>query len=550
MPNTKTHYKLLGLCTLIASIVFIPLMGPNGLIRIQDNLDSYYVYYEILANNPTLGFGSAQAPVEQVMGGLPRGAMPSPYNVTYFCFLIFGGQWGYVFNALIVHIIGFIGIFSLLGFWYKEKGDLTMKYLISLCFATLPIFSIWGLSLLGQPLLLLAFLYLITQRNTLQAFAIILLFPLFSQFVLAGFFIIIVTGLLLISHAIYSKKIQTNAWLALFGLAVSYIIVDHRLFELMYFTPEFIGHRDHSFDPTLNFKGVIGTTVLTMLNGWYHSSAISGFLMLPITFIGIFIAWRKRQFPAFLIGASLLWFSMAFICALLDWKGLEPVFDSVPVLKSFSFKRFHFLLPFFAFLAVAFSLQEINKYTSKKIWSYAFLCALLFSHLMMHHNFNRDGMNNDLFKTQELQHETHQLSEYFSPGIFELSQYRKSHILQSQRFVCLGLSPAQVQHFGIPTLDSYQNLYSKSHKDLFCEINEQEYLKVGKTCDITNKCQLYSRDAIAKDTIQDLKINFELLLNEQTPWIISSKPIASPNVALMKEFSNSIFLYQILSSSW
>lgn len=538
---SKAQWAIL-LLLLASLIIYFAAFTPT--IRVQDNLDSYFVYYEILAKDTSLAFGSAETPVEQIMGGTPRGTLPSAYNVTFLLFLIFGSYWGYFINMLIVHIVGIIGMYVLLTKWQKGEQYRHINMLISLAFGTLPVFTIWGISVTGQPLLLHAFMCLILRERPLRALLFIGLFPLFSQFVFVGIFILFIGFPALAIYYIHARRFFILPWIGLLLLALSYIIVEHKMFYLIYGADGFVSHRDHSFNPSLNFKGVIGTSILTMLNGWYHSSSITGGLILATALTALVIAWKNKVPYKSLLLALCTWGAMAFIYSLLDWYGLEPVFEKFSFLKSFSFKRFHFFIPLFAYIALAFSLYILLSKLPRFV-SYTILMIIIGMNLIMVSNFNRNGMNAELFKWKELNQTGIQYSAYFCEELETISKMRGQTIPKNDRFVCIGVSPSQAQHFGIPTLDSYQNLYHKNIKNLFCAINEREYERNQKECDITNKCYIYSLDYLKKPIIERLDLDYALLLEHKVRWIIASKCINDNGVQLQNKLSENCYLYAI-----
>ena len=142
-------------------VYFIPflVLGSNSYITIHDNLDGEFVEkYLLVATGKALSFNGSAA-IENIMNGLPRTALPSALNVSVLLFYLFPPAWAYIVNSILVHIIGFCGMFLLLRkHFLKEDKDYLLAGAVSLCYFLIPYYTTYGISVAGQPLLAYAFL--------------------------------------------------------------------------------------------------------------------------------------------------------------------------------------------------------------------------------------------------------------------------------------------------------------------------------------------------------------------------------------------------------
>ena len=145
------------LCTFI--YYFFPLFyyGENATVRVYDFLDGDFVYRIVLAKSHTIFALDPMTPVNNVMNGLPRACLPSGLNIYQWIIFLFPNYWGFLINYVVIHLIGFIGMYLFLkNHILKEQKSLAI--LVALAFAILPIYTITGLAVIGIPLLVNAIL--------------------------------------------------------------------------------------------------------------------------------------------------------------------------------------------------------------------------------------------------------------------------------------------------------------------------------------------------------------------------------------------------------
>ena len=79
--------------------------------------------------------------------------MASEFDAFFWLYILFGPKGAYIFNRILMTIVGFIGMHQLLRrHIIKEEGDEIVRLGVSLSFALLPFWPFGGLSVAGMPL--------------------------------------------------------------------------------------------------------------------------------------------------------------------------------------------------------------------------------------------------------------------------------------------------------------------------------------------------------------------------------------------------------------
>ena len=108
------------------------------------------------------------------MNGLARHCFTSGLDVITWLLLLFEPFTAYVLNELFIRLIAFVGMYLLLKHHFLDREkDALIIFGVSLCFSFLPFYSMFGLSVAGQPLLLYAFLNLRRQKQSIVDFLVI-----------------------------------------------------------------------------------------------------------------------------------------------------------------------------------------------------------------------------------------------------------------------------------------------------------------------------------------------------------------------------------------
>ena len=172
-------------------LYFLPffIFQQNSYVLIADNLDGEFVNIKTLAESPHAFGRSGYFP--NIMDGLPRSAMRSGYNLVVVLFSVFSPFWAYVINSMLVHILGFFGMWLLLKDHVFKDENNDVSILVALCFGLLPFYTIFGFSIAGMPFIFWAFINLLKSQKKWNAYFILLFFPFYSFVGHAGVFLIL-----------------------------------------------------------------------------------------------------------------------------------------------------------------------------------------------------------------------------------------------------------------------------------------------------------------------------------------------------------------------
>ena len=146
-----------------------------------DQLDGEMTYYMLRAKNfPNLFVtsykefmnGSAMVEVASLLGILP--------------YVFFTPKVAFIVNEFAVRILAYVGMFKMLD---KLDVEPFICFLVAALFPYLPLYSVYGLSVMGIPLLVYAFINLYNSHKLLVSYSLIVIFALSSSLVLSGYFL-------------------------------------------------------------------------------------------------------------------------------------------------------------------------------------------------------------------------------------------------------------------------------------------------------------------------------------------------------------------------
>ncbi|RZK51360.1 MAG: hypothetical protein EOO59_15160, partial [Hymenobacter sp.] len=150
---------LLALLGLLVFLLPALLLGRHGYVLLHDNLDTEIsIAYLLTKLHLALAYG-AQVVVPPIMNGLPRNALRPGLSVTMLVFWVFQNQplVAYLVHQALVRLVGLLAMYWLLRrYGLARPAQRGLAAAVALAWATLPLYSIYGLTVLGQPALLRA----------------------------------------------------------------------------------------------------------------------------------------------------------------------------------------------------------------------------------------------------------------------------------------------------------------------------------------------------------------------------------------------------------
>ncbi len=552
-----------GTAFFVFLIQFLPyfLLGQNAYVRIHDTLEGEWIWLHVLNETNTAWNFDNQTVIPQIMNGLLRSTFPTGLSVQMVFLSVFGTFWGYVINKLLVLSIGFLGMYLLLKDYFIKNQN--FRYIVILCaalFVALPYFSVFGISITGQPLILWAFMNLRKNIRTTLSFILTLLYPFYSSIVWIAIPGLLALGLILIYDFIKYRRIPYLYILGMIGMAAMYILVNYEMFESTMMDDAFVSHRT-AYDlykynqPT--FQSSIIETLQFLGTLHYHIATLVALPILLALLLSLQVKnYRKR--PQVMLTIILI------ICVFqgfYSWMefGLG---DRFSFLSAFRLNRFSSILPLLWILAFALSLAAL--WDSLKLRR--FILSIFFVQLFVALFGNDEVLNN--YRLLVGIHKFPSYNEYLAPQQFEEINQYIGLPKESYRVVSLGMSPTVAQFNGFYTLDGLQSLYDLNYKLKFRRIFAGE---IEKSKEIEayfdgwgNRCYIFSSELgveypayyINKNEQKSLK-NFDFNANAFADlggkYLLSAVKIenaAEVGLHLEKIFDNqkewrTIFLYSI-----
>ena len=482
--------------------------GRSSFVLLHDNFDSEVAWVVLLAKWRLALAGGPGVVVPPIMNGLPRDAMRSGLSVTLLVFSALRDSplAAYLLHEALVRLAGLLGMYALL----RRKEFLPrpeqrgLAAAVALLWAVLPAYSIFGLSVLGQPWLLRAALRLRDDnaRRRWPDYLLCLAFPGWSALVLVGVFAGAVWAAALAldvarrGRAAWPATRRGLAGLVLLGLG--YAVVEWRMLYSLLVAHEFVAHRE-AFDLARLEPGGWGRWArqagqLFWL-GQYHASAFfKGGIVLAagVALLQLHGAARRalaRQVALALAGLLALCAGAAALPEL-----SARLQGTLPLLHAFSLERFYFLLALAWVLVLVLALRQLP--------AGRLAYALVALQLPLALAANPEAVNNLRALAGRPAAAAPGYAAYAAPGLF--GQVRQAIARQgggapaSYRVVCLGLPPAAAQLNGFYTLDSYQTLYPLAYKLAFRRIMAGELAKDAALATYFdawgNRCYLFSSE--------------------------------------------------------
>ncbi len=455
------------------------LAGSRGFFRIHDVLDSELLHHALVARSD---FALAtDGTVSGILGGIPRSCLPSGWSVTVALLRLLPPFEAYAVVQALVRALGWIGM------WRLCTRHLCLPRqtcaAAAFVFATLPVSPIFGLTVLGQPLLVDAWLEVRRPGKLLWPLLCFGLFPLWSKLVLSGVFLVAGFGGWWLWERLAMGRRNGQGLLLLAALVLGYVFVEQALL-FSFLAPTVQWHR-LEFDPagwSYNLAGVLRFAVGLLLDGQEHAALGYGPLgwlamvvcVAPITTL----AWSPRHGH---LARRLATISIALcaVAALLHWDGLLGLKYRWALLRTFQLDRVYFLLP--ALLVVVFAvasgaaLDRGARWAPFGLWTVVAL-QTLFS-LRLSPELAADGGEIVGLAGPSRQGGIARGDAWLSVDLF-------SHLyatLQPRgRVISIGIDPLVPVWSGFAALDGYQQVYPLQWKHAFRRIIASELAKSAK----------------------------------------------------------------------
>lgn len=548
---------LIGIILITIPHIFWGVLGENSYIRIFDSLDSEIVHLKlILDSSDPIGIHS-DSMVMGVMNGLPRYVFRGGFSFTLLLFSLFPFIYAYILNHLIVHLIGFIGMFLLLNRYFLKNNYLS--FVIALIFGFLSYHHIQnGISISGQPLLLWVFMNIIYKHKNPWNWVVIILFPFFSFIPITLPFIIPMLVVYGAYEYFVNKRFEWNYVWGMVLLVSINIIIEFNLFQGLFLNPDYISHRSEwylmPYESGEMMRFIADQMIDAFTEGGAHSGIMSSFPALFLVIVAsVFFKIKASTKIKMLLGLLLFSYLWVILNELIRYY-IGPY---VEIFRTFNIMRFNLFIPLFLLLIIASYLNEFNW---RKLSHASIGIGILFYIFMSTLWFN-DEVNLNLRHVvgKEVIEPTYE--KFYDEDLFtEVKSYLGEKEIKENNFLALGLYPGILQYNQISTLGGYQNNYPLEYKYEFRKIIVEE-MKKNKDIhrnfdDWGSRCYLFSselgityyRSKEILFPIQNLNINTDQIKKMNGKYILSAVQIMNYqqlNLHFHKVFTRSDSPYEL-----
>ena len=505
---------------LLLAVTFTPylILKEGSVFPVHDQLDETLMTYVLNARHL---FSGGEAVFLEPLGGISASGMQPSAVLFILLYRFLPAFTAFVLQYLIVSAAGFYGMY---GSVKEITGSSILAVAAAGCFCLLPIQPVYGLSVLGVPLVLYCFLRLYWNKDVAGSFVGILFFGLTTHLVLIGY---VVLGLWLLAALWLWMKKRHNRWvyLGFFWLLGIYVCVNYSLFcELLLGKSGYVSHREELVNHAASFPDTVKGV---FLNSAQHAPSLHRGLILPILallILGTFF-WRKlkkteqRRLLGGWLGLGGLFGIAVFygIClspAVVDFKNGCSGF-----LRYFQLERFYWLYPagWYLEFALCYSIwwnhgtgreggeagnrelsasgyperessgdspMVIGKPASalrNPVWKLAVLVCLLLptmQEIKTESNFylNVNQINNGSGITGYITWES-----FYAEELMEQLEAAIGRNMEDYLVAHLGMNTAPSLMHGFYTVDGYSNNYSLDYKHRFRRVIEKELVKNEQT---------------------------------------------------------------------
>lgn len=557
--------KLWILGVVIVSLTFLPyiLMGEGSVFDTHDQLDETICSYLFSAKYMFTGIDI----YPEMMNGINASGMLPSAVLFIPLYKIFDLFWAFVIQYYIVSISAFAGMYGVLKKLTKSSG---IAFLIGVIFAMLPFKAVYGLSVVGVPLLILCLWNLYERKHKVASLLGVIYFGFTTHLVLIGYVVLTYLLILLIYMLIKDRGIRkekTYFYIGIILLVVSYVVVNKDLFlQLLFGTTDFVSHRVEFYNYTEGIN-VWQNIVNCFLYGEGAYAPSLHWYILPFLIIITIIQgvrYNKLSDDARnLFRILLITWGAIIITAIIYGLVTSPLFlewqnKQSGVLHYFQFERYIWIYPTLWWLMAGVGIGILwndFKKISNIIKLLIILIAifptinLLKTECVLYDNINQ--YNNGSAITGMPTWE-----EYYMEELLQAVDEHIGRELETYRIAHLGLSPAPSLVYGFYTIDGYSNNYSLEYKYAFREVIAAELDKndmLAKYFDSWgSRCYLYTAESgdyskYSDYQFENLELNYEQMKALGCDYILSAKEIVSGNDGLILEgvFSSDTSNYEI-----
>lgn len=458
------------------------ILRQNAHFTINDNLDWITAWIVLVKSGKVFDLTGT---VSQMLGELPRSCLPSGFNIITWLYMILPPFRAYLINLLLVHTTAYMGMYLLLKHYVLPDNRQTwLVWAGAAAFATLPFYTVYGLSIAGQPLLFYAMLNAYYNRKMSSNVLIIVLFALYSSLPLAGVFILAVLGLAALYDYWHYRLPRPKFWGAIALLTGCYIISEIWLFYNFFFSQGFLSSREEInrivLGQSKDWTGVQALIADNLINGQYHAVSLHKYILGIAVPLALLTGWRhRRELKAILVLLSIALAIAAFYGFRYSEFFMSAVADS-SFFNAFQVQRFHWLHPiiwytiFALCLKIVANIRHIGKILAAVL--IALQLSYLFGNNIEYHLALKQHTDISVIENEWL-YENITYGQFFADSLLQKVDNYIGRPKEDYRIATIGIYPAITQYHGFYTLDGRLNIYPLAYKHAFRQIMARELAK-------------------------------------------------------------------------
>lgn len=486
------------------------LLGEGSVFTINDQWDESMMNYVLTARHPFEGV------IPEMLGGINASGLAPSAVLAVPLYRILPPFYAFLCMYAIMVLCGFMGMYLAV----KELTDSSILSVIAAgTFCMLPLYPVYGLSQMGLPMALYAFLCLYRRKRVPLSMGLLLLFGLGSHLVYTGYVVLVLASAVGIVTA---SRGRLGGWYAAgvgllfltFGLTNLNLAAEILLGRSLGGTPAYVSHREEIVNGAMPFWSTVWDVFCHSSQHafTYHEKLIWPMLFLlflgGICYRGLGERARKRYLTALGGMAGLVLIAVFYgVCksqAVVAWKNGVSGF-----LHYFQAERFYWIYPagWYLELALVFAFWWTEGRGMRRVCSArTALCSLPVQCLViaalllptadtiMRNSYfyrNVNQRNNGSAVTGYISWES-----FYSEELMERLEEAVGREMSDYRVAHLGVSPAPALMHGFYTADGYSNNYPLAYKHAFRRVIAGELDKSAETAVYFdtwgNRCYLFN----------------------------------------------------------
>ncbi|SMD04256.1 DUF6044 family protein [Sporomusa malonica] len=479
--NFLVRHKAAFIFTSVLGAYLAPfiILRQNAHFTINDNLDWITAWTVLVNSGKTFDLTGT---VSQMLGELPRSCLPSGFNIITWLYLILPPFRAYLVNMLLVHSTAFIGMFLLLRHYViSDQRQAWLAWAGAASFATIPFYTVYGLSIAGQPLLFYAMLNAFNAKKMTIPAIIIIIFSLYSSLPLVGVFILAALGLAALYDYWRTRQNRPKFWGAIALLAGAYCITEVWLIYNAFFSEGFVSSREEInrvlLGQSRDWPGVQALIMENFINGQYHAVSLHRYILFIAVPLALVLGWRQKRECKLIVLLLALALCLSVFYGLRYSELFMTTVAGISFFNTFQIQRFHWLHPLLWYTIFALSLTVIAniRYIGRLLAALILVLQLgyLFGNNIEYQLVIKEQTGVSVMENAWL-YENISYGEFFADSLLKQVDHYIGQPKQEYRVASIGLYPAITQYNGFYTLDGRLNIYPLEYKHAFRQIMAKE----------------------------------------------------------------------------